>query len=164
MVVAKRGPTFFRARFAAMALLLIAVGAALRTYSLARFAAKALHGELQQNLLPNRVGELKPAVIVKSDIGVVFRQRHLGPVRCVLRRLVDEIEFAADRNCEAFQTTVAGAFDFAGQMATDTDLTGAWAIFSVTHDLQGFWLKQLTRPEIERSWGDGEVELDFANL
>ena len=164
MVVPESGPAFFGAGLAAMALLLIAVDAAHRTDSLARVAAEALHGEQQQDLLTDRVGELDAAVIVKSNFGVVAGETDFGLIRCVFRRLINEIERGCDGNFKAFQTTVTGAFDFARQLATKADLGGRFAIFGLARNVHGLWLKQFARPEIECPRREVEVELDFAKL
>ena len=143
-----------------MALLLIAVDAAYRTDSLARFAAKALHGEQQQNLLTNRVGELEAAVIVKRNVDIVSGEADFGLLRSMLRRFIDEIERRADRNGESLQTTVAGAFDFAGQPAAHPDLGRRGPIFGLARDMYGLWLKQLARPEVKSPRREVEVVLE----
>jgi hypothetical protein len=164
MVIPQRGPTFVGAGLAAMAFLLIAVEAAHRTDSLARFAAEALHGEQQQNLFANRVGELEPAMIVKRNVDIVSGETDFALFRSTLRGLIDEIERLADRNGKAFQTAVAGTFDFAGQLAMEADLGRGWAVLRFARDMHGFGLEEFTRPEVERSWRDLEVELDFTKL
>jgi hypothetical protein len=143
----------------ATTLFVIQIGATVGAKAAAIAAADDFHGQGEQNLLGQDVGEEKAIAFEKGHFGVVKIQVIFVVGGDGSHGLVVQIEIAADFFDDGVQAAGADHFDPGVQVAIDADL--AFDELGGRADLERFNLMEFSRMKIERT---GKITLPDAGF
>lgn len=86
------GPAVVNSFTSTLAVAVIAVLAALRTDASAIFIADQVHGQREQNVLPQNVCKFHPIPVVESDLGLACVYRDFAGQWTLWRRTIKQVE------------------------------------------------------------------------
>ena len=120
--VAERRPPVVKLFCPAITVARIPVFSTLRANAGTIFAAKCVHRKRQQNMLPEDIGQLDAATLIKPDLRLTVVNVHLVRLRSFRSRTVKQVKRPVQREVNRFQAPVALQIDIHIQLATDPDL------------------------------------------